>query len=236
VIVADRLARTFRDGTVAVEEASFEVQRGEVLALLGPNGAGKTTTIHMLLGLLRPTGGRALIGGFDLATDAASAYRVVGYLSENVLLYGNLTAWENLRFFADISGTTVPNARLERLLADVGLREARDRRVSAFSKGMRQRLGLAIALVKDPPALVMDEPTTGLDPEGTETLLALIRGLRDEGRAILLSTHDLHRVQDVADRVAIMAGHRVQTIVPRDELADADIDALYRRHAGGERR
>lgn len=228
--MAEHLARTFRDGTVAVEDATFEVERGEVLALLGPNGAGKTTTIHMLMGLLPPTGGRALIGGIDVAEDPAAAYRIVGYLSENVLLYANLTAWENLRFFADISGHTVPAHTLESLLADVGLAHVRDRRVLAFSKGMRQRLGLAIALVKDPPALVMDEPTTGLDPDGTETLLGLIRELRDEGRAILLSTHDLHRVRDVADRVAIMGGHRVRAIVP---AADADIAGLYREHTGG---
>ncbi|HUR69899.1 MAG TPA: ABC transporter ATP-binding protein [Candidatus Thermoplasmatota archaeon] len=233
MIVADRLARTFRDGTVAVEEASFDVRPGEVLALLGPNGAGKTTTLHMILGLLRPSAGRALLGGIDVQEDPAGAYRLVGYLSENVLLYGNLTARENLRFFADVSGATVPASRLDALLDDVGLAHVADRRVHAYSKGMRQRLGLAIALVKDPPALVLDEPTTGLDPEGTETLLALIRGLRDEGRAILLSTHDLHRVQEVADRVAIMGGHRVRTILANDELAGADIGALYREHAGG---
>ncbi|HET6404994.1 MAG TPA: ABC transporter ATP-binding protein [Candidatus Thermoplasmatota archaeon] len=216
-----------------MEDATFEVEPGEVLALLGPNGAGKTTTIHMLLGLLRPSAGRALLGGFDVEREPAEAYRVVGYLSENVLLYANLTAWENLRFFADVSGATVPAYTLETLLQEVGLAHVRDRRVLHFSKGMRQRLGLAIALVKDPPALIMDEPTTGLDPEGTETLLALVRKLRDEGRAILLSTHDLHRVRDVADRVAIMGARRVQAILGPEEVASADIGALYRRHAGG---
>ena len=233
MIVAERLARTFRDGTVAVEDATFEVKRGEVLALLGPNGAGKTTTIHMLLGLLPPTSGRALIGGVDVAEEPEKAYRTVGYLSENVLLYANLTAWENIRFFADVSGHTVPAAHLEDLLDDVGLADVRDRRVIHFSKGMRQRLGLAIALVKDPPALVMDEPTTGLDPDGTETLLGLVRGLRDEGRAILLSTHDLHRVRAVADRVAIMGGRRVQAVLGAEELDAEDIGELYRRHTGG---
>ena len=206
------------------------MQRGEVLALLGPNGAGKTTTIHMLLGLLPPTAGRAVIGGFDVAQEPERAYRVVGYLSENVLLYANLTAWENIRFFADVSGHTVPAYTLETLLDDVGLADVRDRPVRAFSKGMRQRLGLAIALAKDPPALVMDEPTTGLDPDGTETLLRLIRDLRDEGRAILLSTHDLHRVRDVADRIAIMGGRRVRATLA---AADADVAALYREHSGG---
>lgn len=227
VIVADALSKTFGDGTVAVDSATFRVERGEVFALLGPNGAGKTTTIHMLLGILSPTSGRATINGVDVHADPRQAYRFVGHLSENVLLYGNLSARENLRFFGLIGGKTVPASRIEELLGIVDLADAADRRVLTFSKGMRQRLGLAIALVKDPPALVLDEPTTGLDPDGTDSLLALIRRLRGEGRAILLSTHDLHRVPEIADKVAIMGRHKVQTVVGRGEMND--IPALYRR-------
>jgi ABC-2 type transport system ATP-binding protein len=230
MIVADGLAKEFSDGTIAVEEVSFRVDPGEVLALLGPNGAGKTTTIHMLLGILPATRGRATIRGVDVHEDPREAYRHVGHLSENVLLYGNLSARENLVFFGRISGKTIPASRIEELLSIVDLQHAASRRVHTFSKGMRQRLGLAVALVKDPPALVLDEPTTGLDPDGTDALLALIRRLRDEGRAILLSTHDLHRVPQVADKIAVIGHKRVQAIVTPAE--HPDIPALYRRLTG----
>ena len=230
--MADGLAKSFRDGTVAVEDASFRVEPGEVLALLGPNGAGKTTTLHMLLGLLEPTRGSAAIAGRDVATDRLEAYRRVGYLSENVLLYGNLSGRENLRFFARVCGHAVPQKRVEDLLDLVGLQDAAARPVLQYSKGMRQRLGLAVALVKDPPALVMDEPTTGLDPGGAEALLALVRRLRDDGRAVLLSTHDLHRVPDVADKVAFMGRRRVQAILGAEDLRGHDLARLYERHTG----
>ena len=230
--MAEGLAKSFRDGTVAVEEASFRVEPGECFALLGPNGAGKTTTIHMLLGLLEPTRGRASIAGHDVHADRKEAYRRVGYLSENVLLYGNLSGRENLRFFARVCGHQVPRKRMEDLLDLVGLHEAAARPVLQYSKGMRQRLGLAVALVKDPPALVMDEPTTGLDPGGAESLLALVRSLRDDGRAVLLSTHDLHRVPDVADKVAFMGRRRVQAILTSAQLRGQDLARVYERHTG----
>ena len=232
MIVAEGLAKEFRDGTVAVEEASFRVEPGEVLALLGPNGAGKTTTLHMLLGLLEPTAGRATIAGRDVRTQRLDAYRHVGYLSENVLLYGNLSGRENLRFFARVCGHQVPQKRMEDLLDLVGLRAAAARPVMQYSKGMRQRLGLAVALVKDPPALVMDEPTTGLDPGGADALLRLVKRLREDGRAVLLSTHDLHRVPDVADKVAFMGRRRVQAVLPGRELRGVDLARAYERHTG----
>lgn len=230
--MADALSKVFEDGTVGAQEVSFEVKPGRVLALLGKNGAGKTTTMHMTLGLLSTTSGRSLIDGIDVQARPLDAYRRVGYVSENVLLYGNLTAYENLRFFGRIGGSTVPHAHLLDLLRRVGLHEDRDRRVRTFSKGMRQRLGLAIALVKDPPALVLDEPTTGLDPEGAEALLALVRALREEGRAVLLSTHDLDRVPEVADDVGVIARGRLVDVVAAPRHA-ADVRALYVRLSGG---
>lgn len=230
LIEARALSKTFEDGTHAVEDATFAVRPGEVLALLGANGAGKTTTLHMLLGLLPPSGGSAWLAGVDVVASPQEAYRHVGYLSENVLLYGNLTAYQNLRFFARVSGVPVPEYRLQQLLTRVGLAKVQDRRVGTFSKGMRQRLGLAVALVKEPPTLVMDEPTTGLDPDGTESLLELIREARGEGRAILLSTHDLHRVPEVADRVAFMGRGRVQEVIGPYRFGE--IHDLYRRHSG----
>lgn len=206
MIVADKLSKTFEDGTVAVREASFEVRRGATLGMLGPNGAGKTTTVHMLLGNIEPTAGRALIAGVSMQDDPLAAKRHLAYVSENVLLYGALTAQQNLRFFARICGREGAEGRIEEALERVGLAHAARRRAETFSKGMRQRLGIATALVKDAEAIVMDEPTTGLDPVGVDQLNGILMELRDEGRALLLVTHDLFRLHEIADAVTVVRG------------------------------
>ena len=230
MIVADHLTKRFDDGTIAVRDSHFTVRPGEVLGLLGPNGAGKTTTVHMLLGHLPPTGGRALIHGIDMHQDPLAAKRHVGYVSENVLLYGSLTAQQNLRFFSRLSGQDVTKERQQALLTRVGLGGAARRPVETFSKGMRQRLGIAIALAKDPPALVMDEPTSGLDPVGAHELGDLILALRGEGRAILLVTHDVFRVPELATQVLVMRDGRSEPLAP-GQLDD--LDGLYRRTMQG---
>ncbi|MFP5291269.1 MAG: ABC transporter ATP-binding protein, partial [Actinomycetes bacterium] len=189
---------------------------------------------HMLLGLLPPSGGAALIGGVDVQRSPLEAYRRVGFVSENVLLYGNLSARKNMRFFASVCGHAVPESRIDALLRRVALSHAQDRPVRTFSKGMRQRLGLAVALVKDPDALVLDEPTTGLDPDGADALLDVIRSLREEKRAVLMSTHDLDRVPEVADRIAVMGGGRIRAIVPGGAVPGGGMREFYRRHTEAE--
>jgi ABC-2 type transport system ATP-binding protein len=231
MIEARNLTKTFEDGTVAVRDATFLVRPGEVLGLLGPNGAGKTTTVHMLLGHLPPTSGQALLNGIDVHEEPLRAKAHVGYVSENVLLYGALTAQQNLRFFARLSGRPVPPGREEELLARVGLAQAARRRVDAFSKGMRQRLGIAIALVKDPPALVMDEPTSGLDPRGAGELGKLILDLRGQGKAILLVTHDVFRIGELCTHAAIVTGGRSRPVPP--QTPPERLDALYAEVAHG---
>lgn len=230
VIVAEHLSKRFEDGFEAVKDVDLRVRPGEALALLGSNGAGKTTTVHMLLGYLPPTAGRALLAGVDVNEDPLEAKKHVGYVSENVLLYGALTAEQNLRFFHRISGRTDRALDVAALLARVGLGDVARRRVETFSKGMRQRLGIAIALQKDPPAMVFDEPTTGLDPEGVERIADLFVELKQEGKALLVVTHDLYRLKEISDRIAVMAGGRVTKEVASAGVAD--VVALYHEAMG----
>ena len=225
MIEADHLSKTFEDGFRAVRDATFTVGRGEVLGLLGPNGAGKTTIVHMLLGHLPPTTGHARIQGIDIHERPLEAKRHLGYVSENVLLYGALTAERNLRFFCRISGVDVTPEQQALALERVGLAKAAKRPVEHFSKGMRQRLGIAIAIAKDPSAVVMDEPTTGLDPLGARELGDLIIALREEGKAILLVTHDVFRIRDLATRVFLVRDGVAEELPPSQ---DASLEALYR--------
>lgn len=194
------------DDKLAVRSLDLDIRQGEVFGLLGPNGAGKTTTILMLLGLTEPTAGTAEVLGFDPLRDPLQVKRHVGYLPDNVGFYGALTGRENLRYTARLNG--IPDAesdpRIDELLDRVGLPEAGDRPVETYSRGMRQRLGLADVLVKDPAVVILDEPTTSIDPVGVIEVLDLVRSLaRDHGVSVLLSSHLLHQVQQVCDRIAI---------------------------------
>jgi ABC-2 type transport system ATP-binding protein len=192
---------------LAVDAVNIEVGRGEVFGFLGPNGAGKTTTIAMLLGLVRPTSGRAFVLGHDVAREAAAALRGVGAMIEAPAFYPYLSGGDNLRVLARIHG--LPEAAVQRALAAVELSDRARDRYRAYSQGMRQRLGIAAALLHQPQLVMLDEPTNGLDPAGTVELRALIRSLADDGRTVFLSSHLLHEVQQVCDRVAILKAGRV---------------------------
>jgi ABC-2 type transport system ATP-binding protein len=216
------------DDVVAVDRLSLEVRRGEIYGLLGPNGAGKTTTILMLLGLAEPTSGEARVLGLDPARQPLEVKRHVGYLPDSVGFYGRLTGRENLRYTARLNG--IPQADAEaaitELLEHVGLDEAADRAVDTYSRGMLQRLGIADALVKEPQILILDEPTTAIDPTGVADLLALIRRLvADRGIAVLLSSHLLEQVERLCDRIGIFSRGRL--------LAEGSVAELSQR-AGGE--
>ena len=206
---------------VAVEDLNLEVQEGEVFGLLGPNGSGKTTTILMLLGLTEPTRGEARVLGLDPMREPLKVKSRVGYLPDQVGFYGELTAWENLRYTTRLLGLpeTEAKARIEEVLKRMGLWEVRDRRVSAFSRGMRQRLGLAEVLLKRPKVAILDEPTLGLDPEAAREFLELIKGLKAEGITILLSSHLLHQVQEVCDRVGLFHKGHLALLGTVEELA-----------------
>jgi len=213
------------NGFVAVKNLNLEVYSGEIFGLLGPNGAGKTTTILMLLGLIPPTAGYAWIDGYSVTEEPIEVRKRVSLLPENLGLYDELTARENLNFTAELNGITgiEREKRVEELLAKVGLEEWGDVKVGKFSRGMRQRLGIADALVKNPKVLILDEPTAGIDPEGVEHILSIIKKLsKDEKVTILMSSHLLHQVQKVCDRVAIMSKGELVATGSIDDLAKGE--------------
>ena len=206
----DNLTKVFpvplrRQRVTAVRNLSFEVRPGEVYGLLGPNGSGKSTTLKILLGLVTPNHGRAMIFGQD-SRDYHSR-RDVGFLPENPYFYKFLTAAETLRFYGKVCGMggTLLNKRIDELIHLVGLEDARDRRIGGFSKGMLQRIGLAQALIQDPRLVVLDEPTAGVDPAGSHQIRDLILDLKKRGKTVLLTSHLLEQVQEICDRVGIMA-------------------------------
>jgi len=195
------------NGFKAVDGVTFHVAQGEIFGLLGPNGAGKTTTILMLLGMTEPTAGVVRVCGYDPNKEPLEVKRITGYLPEKVGFYEDLTAKENLLYLTKLNGISedVAIKRVDEVLNTVGLLEVKDKLVGTYSKGMKQRLGLASVLIKEPKLVILDEPTTGIDPEGTEQVLDLIRKMsREMGVSILLSSHLLYQVQQVCDRVGIM--------------------------------
>jgi ABC-2 type transport system ATP-binding protein len=209
VIETRNLSKVYRDfwgrqKVRALKALDLEVRRGEIFGLLGPNGSGKTTTIKLVLGLLFPTSGRALVFGKD-ASDVAKNERI-GYLPEESYLYKFLNAEETLDFYGRLFDmpASLRKQRIEELIDMVGLQWARRRQLKEYSKGMTRRIGLAQALINDPELIVLDEPTTGLDPIGTREMKDLILRLRDEGKTVLMCSHLLADVQDVCDRIAIL--------------------------------
>jgi ABC-2 type transport system ATP-binding protein len=220
-------ALTKRYGTTtAVDALDLEVCRGEVFGLLGPNGAGKTTTILMMLGLTEPTSGSVTVDGMIPTRDPLRVKARVGYLPDDVGFYDELTARQNLRYTADLNRLPrrLAASRVDQVLNDVGLGDDADRKVGGYSRGMRQRLGLADALVKDPSILILDEPTVNIDPEGVRELLDLVERLRTEqGVTVLLSSHLLHQVEQVCDRIGIFVRGRLVASGTIDDLA-ADVD------------
>ncbi len=225
----DHLSKRYENGVLAVDDLSLSVDADEVFCMLGANGAGKTTTLMVSLGFTDPTGGTVRINGFDIVRQPLEAKCHVAYVSENVQLYGNFTAMQNARFFAELSGRgEVTDALLTGVLLRVGLaRDAHRRRVRGFSKGMRQRLGIAIAILRDAKVILLDEPTSGLDPKGGLDFLTLLEELRDEHRAIFMTTHDIFRAREIADRIGIMVQGKLVRVLSGEEIQTADLAAIY---------
>ena len=217
---------------VAVDNLTLSITSGEVYGLLGPNGSGKTTTILMLLGLTEPSAGQVRVLGEDPARNPLAVKRQVGYLPDSVGFYDELTARENLRYTAQLNGLAPAAAetRVDEVLERMGLRAVVDRRAGAFSRGMRQRLGLADVLLKRPKIAILDEPTMGLDPEGALEFLATIRGLKAEGITVLLASHLLHQVQAVCDRVGLFHAGRIVLEGTVDALSDKVLGGAFRIH------
>lgn len=220
IIEISELAKRYGEQT-AVDRLDLSIARGEVFGLLGPNGAGKTTTILMMLGLAEPTSGQVKVCGLDPRRNPLQVKRKVGYMPDDIGFYEDRTGMDNLVFTARLNGIPTGQAlvKAESLLERVGLGEAKRKKVGAYSRGMRQRLGIADVLIKDPEVIILDEPTLGIDPEGVRELLRLIRELsRNEGITVLLSSHHLHQVQQICDRVGLFVKGRL--------IASGDVDSL----------
>ena len=229
ILKADRLSKRYEDGVLALDRLDLEVLPGEVYCLLGANGAGKTTTINLFLNFIPPTTGTCYIRGIDVTRDPLEAKRHVAFVSENVMLYGNFTAVQNLDYFSRLAGKRgLAKKDYAAVLDRVGLqKEAFDRRVKNFSKGMRQKLGIAIALVKDAANVLLDEPTSGLDPQSGREFLEILVQMRDKGKSVFMSTHDIFRAKLIADRIGFMRKGRLVVMKTAAELAHADLTDLY---------
>ena len=220
IIETEGLTKVYGSQT-AVNQLTFQIREGEVFGFLGPNGAGKTTTLLMFLGLTEPTSGKVRVCGFDPARDPLGVKERVGYLPENVGFYEDMDARQNLRFVARLNRIPddVSLKRIDELLNVVGLLDEAEKKVGIYSKGMRQRLGIAEVLVKEPKVIFLDEPTIGLDPDGTNRMLNLIHSLsREKNITVFLSSHLLDQVQRMCDRVGIMIKGDLVAIGPIQEL------------------
>ena len=220
------------NGVTALNALTLTVAPGDVFCLLGANGAGKTTTINLFLNFIAPTSGSALVNGLDVTKEPLETKRHLAYIPETVMLYKNLTGLENLEYFAALAGK--PDLTREQLIGyfrEVGLAvEAADRRVGTYSKGMRQKVGIAIALAKGAKALLLDEPTSGLDPKASNEFSDLLRRLSGNGVAVLMATHDLFRAKESGTRVGIMKHGTLVAQHTTDEFGHADLERIYLEH------
>ncbi|MCP1716133.1 ABC-2 type transport system ATP-binding protein [Methanocalculus alkaliphilus] len=226
-IIATDLRKTFGD-IVAVDSISFEVRRGEIFGFLGPNGAGKTTTARMLTGVMRPDGGSAAIFGNDIVHAPVRAKQRCGVVPETANAYTDISAWQNLMLMGELYGVPRGYAedRAETLLTSLGLLERKDQKVQGFSKGMKQRLILAMALLHEPDLLFLDEPTSGLDVQSTHLITGMLRELNRNGTTIFLTTHNMEEANRLCDRVAIIRKGRIVAIDSPERLKMA-IERLH---------
>ena len=218
--------------TRALDAVTLKVEPGEIYCLLGANGAGKTTLVNVFLNFVDPSEGQALVDGMDVTREPLATKQRLAYIPEQVMLYGALSGLENLRYFAALAtGRQAARAQLLGLLDQAGLgATAADRRVSTYSKGMRQKVGIAIALAKNAKALLLDEPTSGLDPKAAAEFAQLLRDARDRGVAVLTTTHDLFHAKQNGTRIGIMRAGSLVAELRSDELSHADLEALYLEH------
>jgi ABC-2 type transport system ATP-binding protein len=216
----------------ALTDLNLKIEPGEIFCLLGANGAGKTTTINLFLNFVPPTSGRARINGLDVVEEPLETKRHVAYIPEQVMLYRNLSGLENLEYFSALAGhDEYSRDELLGFLNDVGLpREVAMRRLGTYSKGMRQKVGIAIAVAKRAKALLLDEPTSGLDPKAASEFSALLARLSGQGVAVLMATHDLFRAKESGTRVGIMRHGRLVAEMTTSEIGHADLERIYLEH------
>jgi sodium transport system ATP-binding protein len=239
MIVVDQLVKSFRDlrrGEVrAVDHVSFDARPGEILGLLGPNGAGKTTIMRVLCTVLKPTGGRATLAGYDVATQPSQVRQNIGFLSANTALYDRMSAWEVVDYFGRLYGLSDERLkeRMEAVFADLQMNDFRDMLGAKMSTGMRQKVSIARAIIHDPPIMIFDEATLGLDVLVARAVLKTVEQLKANGKCILFSTHIMREVEKLCDRVAIISKGKIQALGTLEELrekhGERDLEELFFR-------
>jgi len=235
MLEATNLTKRYDDGVLALDHIHFSVKPGQIYAMLGANGAGKTTTINLFLNFIEPTEGEARIDGISTHKEPLKAKQKIAFVSENVMLYPNFTAIQNLDYFSKLGGKTeYSKDDYHSALQRVGLQEGwYNKKLKDFSKGMRQKCGIAVAILKDAPAILLDEPTSGLDPQAGHEFIELLISLRDEGKAILMSTHDIFRAKEIGDIFCIMNKGKIVMERSSDDVANEDLEKLYLRFMAG---
>jgi len=219
------------NGQTVVKDLNLTIDSGEIYCLLGANGAGKTTTINMLLNVFPPTSGKALIGGVSVTDQPVQTKKRLTYIPENLTLYPNLTGAENLRFFAGLSGLNLSSSQIEATLQQAGLQpEAVHRRLETYSKGMRQKVGIALAIARSSDVLLLDEPTSGLDPSASNDFARLLDIMRERGAAILMATHDLFRAKETGNRIGIMNRGKLMDELIAADISPSDLEQVYLNH------
>lgn len=227
VLQAIALGKQYQ-GTAALQDLNLSIGKGEIFCLLGQNGAGKTTTINVFLGFIEASSGKALINGTEVRPDDAATRKMIAYIPEVVQLYGNLTGMENLDFFTKLAGFTYSEDMLGSFLTRAGLQEvAHYKRLSAYSKGMRQKVGIAIALAKNADVIFMDEPTSGLDPKATAEFTEICKALAAEGKTIFMATHDIFNAVNLGTRVGIMKQGRLVHTLRSEEITAGELQKIY---------
>lgn len=227
VLQAIALGKQYQ-GTAALQDLNLSIGKGEIFCLLGQNGAGKTTTINVFLGFIAASSGKALINGTEVRPDDAATRKMIAYIPEVVQLYGNLTGMENLDFFSKLAGYSYSEDMLGSFLTRAGLQEeAHHKRLSAYSKGMRQKVGIAIALAKNADVIFMDEPTSGLDPKATAEFTEICKALAAEGKTIFMATHDIFNAVNLGTRIGIMKQGRLVHTLRSEEITAGELQKIY---------
>ncbi len=227
MLIAENLTKTYGDYK-ALNNLNLKLNKGEIFALLGQNGAGKSTTINIFLGFVKPTEGVAKINGISVVDHPEETKKFIAYIPETVLLYPNLTGVENLKFFSSLAGFDYDNEALTNFLSKAGLQaDAHHNRLGGYSKGMRQKVGIAIAIAKKAKVLLLDEPTSGLDPKASNEFSEILKELASEGTTIFMATHDIFRAKEVADRIGIMKRGNLISEINADEISANELEKLY---------
>ncbi len=230
MLEAKNLSKSY-NGHTAVEALNLSISGGEIYCLLGANGAGKTTTINLFLNLARPSKGEAFIGGLSVEKSPLETKKLLTYIPENLSLYPNLTGIENIQFFSGLSGINLSDEQATDFLHEAGLQpEAVTKRVGGYSKGMRQKVGIALAIARSSKVLLLDEPTSGLDPSASNEFATLLGHMKSSGAAILMTTHDLFRAKETGSRIGIMNKGRLVEELNAEDISHSDLERVYLNH------